>query len=193
MLKKTSHILLGTTLALAIGAGAFTPAAYAANDDAQGVQKHQRGERGDHRQFGPRRGNPLFAALCGEKADDRRSEVFSRVEEKISPTGDQLTLWDDLKTTITTASTTFSENCAEPADKDTITPPEQMSHQIAMMEAKLEFSSAVLPAFESFYDSLSDDQKAEWKKRPEGRGKDGKFGRHGKRDGGNGPRGGGNS
>lgn len=177
MLNKATHILLGTTLALGLSAAAFAPAAYAANDDQNGTRHHQKGERGDHRGFGPRRGNPLFAALCGDDASAQRVKILDGFEDKIKPTGDQSALWTTLKTAITTAGATFSQSCDTIERAQTDTPPEMLSKQITRMEAQIEFSSAVLPAFESFYDSLSDDQIVTLKKGP------GKRGRHGHRGG----------
>lgn len=176
MFNKATQVLLGTTLALGISAAAFTPVAFAANDDNDGARHHQKGERGDHR-FGPRRGNPLFAALCGDDIDEKRTKIFDRFENKIKPTGDQTALWSDLKTSITTAGATFAQSCDAIKRAEADTAPERLTKQIAVMEARLEFSSAVLPAFEKFYDSLSDDQTAQLKKR------EGKRGRHGKRGG----------
>lgn len=183
MLKKSTQVLLGTTLALAVGATAFAPAVYAAGNNSDGARQHHKGERGHGKRFGPSRGNPLFAALCGDDAADKRSEMFDQFEEKIKPTGDQTALWDALKSTVTTAGTDFSESCDAIKSTETETAPENMAKRMAMMEARLAFSGAVLPAFESFYDSLTEDQIAELKMHPEGRGRSGHRGHQGSHDG----------
>lgn len=187
-------------VAATIGLAALTPSAFAAgpdrggNDGRRDVQQHRQG--GDR--MGADRGG-FIGLTCGPKAAERIEHAMVSLSYRVNPTGEQVQLLDALKTAALDAQKDFSATCdatlpvkpvasadgAAPAAADAPKP-----NMLEMMEARLKLEEArvaalgdVLPSFEAFFNSLSDEQKATLELRGHDRGDRGP-GHDGQRDGG---------
>mgnify|MGYP000949472502 CR=1 FL=1 len=163
--------IVATTMSLA----AFTPAANAAGPD--------RGDRDGrkfqtHRQAGPMGDRGQFLALgCGPDAAQRIEIGLVRLGYRVDATDEQKTLLDTLKTSTLAAQADLAAVCADvmpaPAAASTETPaaaapaaaerPDlltRLQSGLRIQEARLAAMTAVLPQFEAFYASLTDEQKA---------------------------------
>lgn len=169
-MKKTASILLTTAIVGSLGLAALTPAAHA---DERGFGKRgERGERGEHMaergQRGPGGPGGFIHLMCSQEGAARLEAALGNVGERLTLTDEQNALLDELKTVALSAQTEFADNCTTPVrgqDTDII---ERMKTRQTNMAAHLTAMSDVVPALEAFYDSLTDDQKAQLKPGPRG-------------------------
>lgn len=169
-MNKLSTTLLATALVGVISLGAVASVSAANNN--------QRG--------GPRGGAGPISFACGEKGAERIENGLTRMSERLDLTAEQTISFDALKSSVLTAQASFSDVCADfkPADRDNADDKDivdRMNARQAMMGAQLSAMAEVLPEFEAFFDSLTDEQKAQM--RPDR--SNGEH-RHGPRGGGNG-------
>lgn len=177
-MKKLSTLALAATLVGTMSIGAFAPAAFAQDNSGQSPKAEQKQERKGKGQFrAVRGGHGFLGAICSEEGADRLDKMLEIMAIRIDLTDEQRPAFDDLKTAALTAQTEFAESCAPLKEDKPEGAAEKLAHRTAMMELQLESMNTVLPAFETFYESLSDEQKAQINKAG---GKKGPRGEHGK-------------
>jgi hypothetical protein len=187
---STTAILALMTASLGLGAVApalaqdATTAAPAAQ--AQPADPATSGERGFRNGPGMRHGGGLLNIAGGAEAIEI---AIVRLSHAIELTDEQTVLLEALKTDALAAAAAF-ETATEglrptpPAEGETAALPdisERFDNRIAIETAHLDALQAVQPAFTAFFDSLTDEQKAELvPERGERMGKhQGGFGQHG--------------
>ncbi|MGJ8529005.1 Spy/CpxP family protein refolding chaperone [Maritalea sp.] len=192
-MKKISALALAATLVGTMSISALAPAAYAQDSTKTGPSAEQKQERKGKGQFRPVRGGHAFlGSICSTDGAENVEKKLEIMAIRIDLTDAQRPAFDDLKTAALTAQTNFGESCAPLKAEKPEGAAEKMKHRTAMMELQLESMNIVMPAFESFYESLSDDQKAQMDKfggKKGQKGKKGKRGQFGKSQKGDGPRG----
>lgn len=131
----------------------------------------QKSDREIHRVMrdaGPGRGGPMGAGILGLVCAPRGAEAleiaFVRLSHNVELTAEQQTLFDAFKTKALTTQTSFADQCqAAMPDTAADTMPdlvERLKSRLAVDEARLTAMNAILPDFEAFYGSLTDEQKA---------------------------------
>jgi hypothetical protein len=98
-----------------------------------------------------------LAALCQQEAQSFTLLPVQRIEEILKPTGDQTAALDALKTASTTASSDLGASCPSVAPKSMAGRLDAISTRLLALEKA---TNVVKPALETFYASLSDEQKA---------------------------------
>ncbi|WP_415156855.1 Spy/CpxP family protein refolding chaperone [Maritalea sp.] len=177
-MKKLSTLALAATLIGTMSIGAFAPSAFAQDSGNQTSKAEQKQDRKGKGQFRPVRGGQGFlGAVCAEEGADRLDKMLEIMAIRIDLTDAQRPAFDDLKTAALTAQTEFGESCGPLKDQKPEGAAQILAQRTAMMELQLESMNSVLPAFETFYESLSDDQKAQINKM---NGKNGPRGENGK-------------
>ncbi|WP_128926427.1 Spy/CpxP family protein refolding chaperone [Bradyrhizobium guangxiense] len=147
MLKFNQIIAVG---ALSIATAMFSAAAPA--------QRAGPGVMGPGMMMGPGfmgHGGPRGA--CGPAAASLLGWRIDRIEQVIKPTETQRAKFDDLKAASDKASAALRLACPTEVPTTTVSRMEFMERR---MEAMLQSIKTVRPAFESFYETLSDEQKA---------------------------------
>jgi hypothetical protein len=167
---STTAILALMTASIGLGAAApvlaqdATPAAPAAQ--TQPADPSQAGERGFRNGPGMRQGGGLFNFNGGAEAIEI---AIVRLSHAIELTDEQTVLLEALKTDALSAAAAF-ETATEglrptpPAEGETAERPdisERFDNRIAIETAHLAALEAVQPAFTAFFDSLTDEQKAD--------------------------------
>jgi hypothetical protein len=187
---STTAILALMTASIGLGAMApalaqdATPAAPAAQ--TQPADPAASGERGFRNGPGMRQGGGLFDFRGGAEAIEI---AIVRLSHAIELTDEQAVLLETLKSDALAAAAAF-EAATEglrptpPAEGETAAVPdisERFDNRIAIETAHLAALEAVQPAFTAFFDSLTDEQKADlMPERGERMGKhQGGFGQHG--------------
>lgn len=178
----TAAVGLSAILPTTAQEAAATPAPQQQMADANGPHGNGPGQRDQ----GPRQGGG-----AGFLNFDRGSEgveiALVRLSHAIEMTAEQQALFDTLKTDALAAADTFSKAVeglrpAKPADGATAERPsitERLDARIAMETAQLDALKSVQPAAKAFFDSLTDEQKAQLTpERPEGQ-----MGKHGQHQG----------
>lgn len=163
-------------VAAAIALTAFTPAAFAAGPerdgrDGQREMRMHRHDGGDMRRGGMRmnmRGGGALALGCGPNAAERIEHALVSLSYRVNPTGEQVGLLDALKTKALEAQQELAVTCdavlpdraaaAAPATRPNML--EAMQSRLKIEEARVAALGAVLPSFEAFFNSLTDEQKA---------------------------------
>lgn len=162
----------------ALGLGALAPAALAHDWGRQAGPgagpRHEMAFRGGdqdgqrfggmHGQRGGMRGG-LLQLGCSEQGAERLEHIFVSLSHNLELTAEQTPLFDALKTAALTAQTGLADTCAaeRPAAGETAEVPnlvERMQTRIKIDEARTAALSDVLPELETFYNSLTDEQKA---------------------------------
>jgi hypothetical protein len=171
-LKIASSKAAMAIVAAAVTLTALTPAAFAAGPD-RGGDGHRRDVQ-IHRDGGARldgaRGG-LLALGCGPNAAERIEHSIVALSYRVNPTGEQVQLLDALKTTAldaqkelaTTCDAVLPDRTADAAAPDTAARPnmlEAMQMRLKIDEARVAALGDVLPSFEAFFNSLTDEQKA---------------------------------
>jgi hypothetical protein len=189
MTRHTS-LTLATLVGVLIASGFAAPAL--AQEQRPGPRYHVE-MRGPHHHDGGmanrefrRGGSRGFLVLaCSEKGADRIEHMLLTIAQRTDPTAHQQPLFDELKTTALAAQSDFAAACtaARPSEGDAagIDLPDRMKARLAIEEVRLAAMSEVIPVFEAFYDSLTDEQKAaiEPRRRFEAHGNDKPGRRHG--------------
>jgi hypothetical protein len=182
MKSLTSAAIVALTAAV-IGAGGLATSAYAQQGPQGGPNQQQlqgpggpggnqfrpfnRGQMQDDR-GGPRRMGGLLDLVCSERGAERLEVAFVRLSHRIEITAEQQPLFDALKADALTAQTQFSDTCAsvrpqvaEGQQPAAVNPVDRMQDRIAIEKAHTAALEAVLPSFEAFFNSLTDEQKAQ--------------------------------
>ena len=188
-MKKLSTIALAATLVGTLSISAIAPAAYAqdnstnANNGPKAEQKQERKGKGQYRAV--RGGHGFLHFVCSTEGAERLEKMLEITAIRLDVTDEQRPAFDDLKTAALTAQSDFATACEPLKAEKPEGAADKMAHRTAMMELQIEGMNTVLPAFETFYEGLSDEQKAKVNKFGE---KKGKRGKGGKGERGKGPR-----
>jgi hypothetical protein len=147
MTKKAS-LLIAAAIVGSISFTTFAPVAYARDRDVAEKNEKRRGGAGG-----------FIRLMCNENGAVRLEKTLTRVDEKLSLSTEQQTLFSDLKTAALTAQTVFSDNCTKPVKQDKPDMIDRMKLRQANMSAHLTAMESVMPELELFFDSLTDAQK----------------------------------
>lgn len=158
-----------TTLAFAltIGAGTCATTAFAQDQNTQPVTNPAQGNGMPMQTRDPARGGfPLLGLSCAPDAAERMEAAFANTEERLDLSDEQQAALDDFQTAALNAQTSMSNTCAGFAnvDAETDTTPDlvdRLTQRQVMLTAQVDAMDNVLPALETFYDSLTDAQKAD--------------------------------
>lgn len=183
-MKRTTSMTIAA-LVVAVAAGAATAPVSAQDHGKQdyrgpghNAQRQHDAPRGFwlQRERGPgqmkfsMRGGPggqrggMLALVCAPEGADRLEHLLLNISQRVDPTAEQQPLFDALKTAALTAQTDFADTCASarPATTADAARPDladRMKARHAVEKAHVEAMTTVIPAFETFYDSLTDEQK----------------------------------
>jgi hypothetical protein len=158
--------------ALVVASLSLTAIPVAAQDQTTPVAKKSDREvhRSIIRDVGPGRGGPMGGAgilglVCSPDGAEALEVALVRLWHRLDLTDDQKTLFDTFKANALTNQTSFADDCeAALPDRTADTRPDLLEHLksgLAVQEARLTAMNAVLPDFEAFYGSLTDEQKAD--------------------------------
>ncbi|AVF04659.1 MULTISPECIES: Spy/CpxP family protein refolding chaperone [Devosia] len=169
--STTAIVALMTT---AIGLGAIAPAAAQATTapaapQSQPAEPLAGAERGFRNGPGMRQGGGAGGLLNIERGAEAIEIAIVRLSHAIELTDEQTVLLEALKTDALAAAATFEAATDglrpnPPAEGETAERPdisERFNNRIAMETARLDALEAVQPAFTAFFDSLTDEQKAD--------------------------------
>ena len=98
-----------------------------------------------------------YSQVCGEQALKGTSPPIDRILQAVRPTEVQRTALDALNDATNQAADFLEANC--PVDQ-TLTPPARVAAMEKRLDAMMEAIKIVQPALQSFYGSLTDEQKA---------------------------------
>jgi LTXXQ motif family protein len=106
-----------------------------------------------------RRSGPTseFASLCNQQSGSFTQLPLQRVEQTIQPTQQQQGPLNDLKTASSKAASELEASCPTKAIQ---TPTDRLDAMTKRLEAMVQAVKIVRPALDTFYASLSDEQKA---------------------------------
>ena len=106
------------------------------------------------------RGHGL-AMICSDRRDQRVDRAVALIESFVDFTPAQTAAWDALTTAARDSSQTIGRACeglGEPAEQRTA--PERLERLERLMTTGLDVVKRVRPAFDGFYGTLTDQQKA---------------------------------
>lgn len=160
-------IALAALVVTSIGLSALP---VAAQDSTTPVaQKSDREIHRTIRDAGPGRGGPVGGAgilglICSPQGAETLEVAFVRLSHRLDLTAEQQTLFDTFKTNALTTQTSFADDCAAALpDQTANTRPDlltRLKSGLAVERARVTAMTAILPDFEAFYGSLTDEQKA---------------------------------
>lgn len=161
-MKIFSTFLLAGTLAAATAFTGLTAPAFADNNGGRDGQRMAKIERHD----GQRRAGALFGLVCSDRGAERLEGMLDRVSTALTLTDEQKPLFDAFKTSALVAQSQFADTCAANMDPTANTLLDRMNGHKAMLTAQLTGMEAVTPSLETFYNGLTDEQKAKLDKGP---------------------------
>lgn len=163
-MKSFATLALVTTLAFGLALPAV--AQDAAPNAAQGAlngPRHFAPDRGAMPNRGIAPGGLLMLA-CSDRGAEALEIGLVRLSYRLDLTADQQKLFDTLRTRALTTQTSFADTCkaSRPAADNGAKPDAlaRMKAGLAIEQARLSALNDVLPDFEAFFNSLSDQQKA---------------------------------
>lgn len=95
--------------------------------------------------------------LCGDPEKGVTAWPFADIEKAVQPTPEQRAALDDMKQAAAQAAAAFKDSCG---GTYAMTPPGRLQAMMNRVSATLDAVRIVKPALETFYNSLSDEQKA---------------------------------
>ena len=109
-------------------------------------------------QAGPRATNVGVQELCTQPGSGVTAWPFAQIQQKVGLSAEQKSLLGEVRSAATKASAVFKTSC--PAQNAfPLTPPGRLQAMIVRLQATLEATQTVRPTLETFYNSLSDEQK----------------------------------
>jgi hypothetical protein len=174
-MKRTTMTIAALVVAT-IASGAAAPAFaqdQAPNDgprelhfrgpDGEGFMMHRGGPREGMRMRMRGGAGQILALVCSERGADRLEHMLLNIEQRTDPTADQQSLYDTFKSAALDAQADFATTCAaarpdanQAEDADLV---DRLKAGLDVQQAHLDAMNAVLPSFEAFFDSLTDEQK----------------------------------
>ncbi|NOZ32446.1 MAG: hypothetical protein GXP01_05100 [Alphaproteobacteria bacterium] len=170
MAKLTSLALAGAT-AGALGLAALVPIATAQSAGSQntpvagpetGAQfLNATGPGRDGRARMGRKGVSInfLVPKCSARSLERVEKIFDRVGDALDLNTDQEVLYDDLVSVALESHSGFAEICTAIRDQRPGDFIERLQKRQTIAEARVEATGQILPVLDTFYSSLSDDQK----------------------------------
>lgn len=173
---KAAIAIVAATMSLSVIAPAQAAGPDRGRDAHREFQAHRAG--GDH--FGPRRmmrigmaGNRgLIGLTCGPRSAERLEHALVALKYRTNPAGDQVALFEAFQTAALDAQKDFSATCdavrpdrhtAEANAANTTARPnmlEALQMRLKIDEARVAALGDLLPSFEAYFNSLSEEQKA---------------------------------
>jgi hypothetical protein len=138
--------------------------AYAYDDFFDGVFWGEYGPPGEYAYPAPSSTGALrptysaVQALCKQPGSGITAWPFADIERKVGLNADQKQLLGDVRKASEDAASAFKVSCPS-EDAFPLTPPGRLSAMTARLDATLQAVQTVRPVLETFYDSLSDEQK----------------------------------
>ncbi len=151
-MNKLSTTLLATALVGTLSMTVFASVA-SANGPRQGGM------------FAERAGPLRF--VCNENAAERIENGLTRMGARLDLSDAQATTFETFKSAALDAQTTFAQSCdqfklaRQDQDKDETDLIDRLNSRQAMMSAQLSAMEDIMPEFEAFFNSLTDEQKAQ--------------------------------
>ena len=103
----------------------------------------------------------LVHFVCSDNGAPRVEIALNNLSDRLTLDADQTSLFEAFKTSALTAQTAYADSCETPvATAGTLDPVELMQLHAANDTANVAAIESVLPSLEAFYNSLSDEQKA---------------------------------
>lgn len=146
-MKNPTNALIAIALVGAVSLGAIVPSL--ADGPGEG---HKMGARG---------GFSALGMMCAPNSADRFDTILDRVADRVELTGEQTDSFAAFRAAASAALTSVSQVCAENKPDGTGDLMDRLAGAQALMEARLDALEQVMPSLETFYDSLSDEQKAQ--------------------------------
>ncbi len=181
-MKRTTTMTVAALIVATITTGAALPAFAQDRAPDRGPQAHQRGpgegvwihrdgprrgamlpgHRGrDQMRIGIRRGagGGVFALVCSDRGTDRLEHMLLNMRQRTDPTSEQQALFETFHDAVITAQSDFADACttARSAGADDLAA--RLKVRLDIEKAHVEAMTAVLPSFEAFFGSLTDEQK----------------------------------
>ena len=103
--------------------------------------------------------SPTARHLCAEPNSGITAWPIQQIADTVQPSDEQRALLDDLKTAAAKAADVFRNSCPTAVP---MTPISRMQLMIGRLQATLDAIAIVRPALERFYDSLTDEQRAQF-------------------------------
>lgn len=117
----------------------------------------------------------ILDLVCAPQGADRLEHMLLSIAQRVDPTAEQQPLYDTFKAAALTAQTDFADACTaarpdQTADATAAKPDlaDRLKVRLDIEKAHVEAMTAVIPTFEAFYDSLSDEQKQNLEPRRQG-------------------------
>ena len=104
-------------------------------------------------------GADTLASLCGSQADSFTKLPVQRIEELVKPTGPQQTALDQLKEASAKAADDLRASCPAQTGE---TPTARLDAMNNRLDAMVQAAKTLRPTLDTFYASLSDEQKAQF-------------------------------
>ena len=103
----------------------------------------------------------LVRFMCSDNGAPRVEIALNNLSDRLTLSEDQVTLFDAFKTSALTAQTAFADACDTPVAAATqLNPLERLQLRVTHDNANIAAIESVLPSLEAFYNSLTDEQKA---------------------------------
>lgn len=193
-MTKLATLLLSTALAGGLTLSAVVPSSAATENvrhqthnypaqqaqgqgqQMQGMDQQMQGMQGMQGMRGGEMGlqglgrDEIIRFACSVNGAPRLEIALNNLSERLTLNAEQTTLFDALKTSALSAQTTFADTCDVPAANAAtpLNPVERLKLFETNETARLAAINSILPAFEAFYNGLSDVQKAELDQDPRG-------------------------
>lgn len=156
-------IALAALVATTLG---FTAVPVLAQDAGPVAVKADRQVHRIIRNGGPGFGAGILGLVCSDRGAEELEVALVRLSHRLDLTATQQPLFDAFRTTALTSQTSFADACAtampdQSADAAAPDLVDRLKSGLALEQARLEAMNAVLPDFEAFYSSLTDEQKAD--------------------------------
>ncbi|VAW14292.1 hypothetical protein MNBD_ALPHA12-2024 [hydrothermal vent metagenome] len=169
---------LAKTLTMTVIVGAISATGFATIASAHGPNNGQNNgpnnrfgpnverNQGPHngQQFGgPRNGGGFgpIRLVCSERGQTRIENGFDRLAQRVDLSKEQLVALENLKTAALAAQAGFSQACADFKPVKGADLIDRMKSRQTAIAARLIGMQSVMPTLEIFFDSLSDQQKAQ--------------------------------
>jgi hypothetical protein len=165
-MSRTKKILLGTVAAVGIGAAALSFSGVGgqtmntAKLELIGSAAAAGGRHGWSR-HGGRGGHGGICRLCSPSRGEKLENAIGFAEAFFSFNAEQKTAWDGLTAALRDSSATIGEKCeALKSGERPKSATARLERVETMLTAGLDVVKKVRPAFDGFYATLNDDQKA---------------------------------
>ncbi|HVW93155.1 MAG TPA: hypothetical protein VHB74_11165 [Devosia sp.] len=114
--------------------------------------------------FGGGLGMSVLGIGCGDRGAEALEIAFVRIQYEVKPTSQQQPLFDALKTAALAGQKNYADACraaiSSLQSQDNRSVLDRFSARLALETARVNALNDVLPKFRSFFDSLTDQQKA---------------------------------